>query len=572
MNDERMQPLLEAWLRDRDEAPRDVRGGVARVTGQLPQTRQRGRWWPLPAFERPMSTFPTGELAPVPIPATNGPAPARGFTMFSALKLVVASVIVALFGGFLLAGVLTTQHDGQVIPGEATASPETSGEPEIIIAPSETGKPVVRTDVVPDVELTVEAVEPGVYRIIDDGVREPSPVQGIVFGLDGGLWSETDDGLFRLGGDLVAWPSGTERSSGDDWRLRGVTPEGVIWTSEWEPPGFGHDVDVIRSYDGERWTVRKQDRPDIDLEIGPDGTVYGLWYDPPGIEGRPVVARYGADGWEQLDEPFDIGGLFADDDGGMWVRHDGGLSAYRDGELQSVYTKPAWTESREGLGQDGTPSARLRGSRVGPRCRTVAARRLQRHDLRPGRLAGVGPDDILRSIDGVEVAASPEGDLWTWRPGWPDPETECDSRPSRYDGERWASYLPGRCVEDLTFAPDGSLWVLAGVGASGLEEGDPFESHELYVITPEAPGTPEEMTVRCGRPGAEPRHPARRIAERRGGRAGHLPPARRWGVGPLSVVPRRRALAGLEHQGQHRRWRRWGHLRPARERVLPPRR
>ena len=30
-----------------------------------------------------------------------------GFTMFSALKFVVAAAIVALFGGFLLAGVLT---------------------------------------------------------------------------------------------------------------------------------------------------------------------------------------------------------------------------------------------------------------------------------------------------------------------------------------------------------------------------------------------------------------------------------------------------------------------------------
>ncbi len=45
------------------------------------------------------------------------------FTMFSALKFIAASAIVALFGGFLLSGVLTTQQGDQVVPGAATESP-----------------------------------------------------------------------------------------------------------------------------------------------------------------------------------------------------------------------------------------------------------------------------------------------------------------------------------------------------------------------------------------------------------------------------------------------------------------
>jgi hypothetical protein len=404
--------------------------------------------------------------------------------MFSALKFVVASVIVALFGGLLLAGILGTQLDDEVVPAAGSASPG----PDRTAAP--TG-PLVRSDIVPGVELTVEAVEPGVYRIIDDGVRDMAAVDSIAFGLDGGLWSETDEGVFRLGGELVAWPSGTKRSPEDDWRLRGVTPEGVIWTSEWEPPGFGQDVDVIRSFDGEQWTVRKQDRPDVDLHFGPDGTVYGGWWDPPGIEGLPVSARYGADGWEPLDEPFadGIGDWFADD-GDTWVQHDGGLSAYRDGELRSTYTQPAWTESRDGiwvrtaprrLDSDGRASAPDAGTWP---LDDYSVMTFARDGWR-----ALGPDDILRSLDGVEVDVSPEGDLWTWRPGWPDEGSGCDSRPSRYDGERWARYLPDRCVEDIEFASDGSAWVLTGVGASGLEQGDPFERHELYVITPGAPGT-----------------------------------------------------------------------------------
>ena len=46
-----------------------------------------------------------------------------GFTMFSAVKFVAAAAIVALFGGFLLAGILTTQQDGEVLPAAVTESP-----------------------------------------------------------------------------------------------------------------------------------------------------------------------------------------------------------------------------------------------------------------------------------------------------------------------------------------------------------------------------------------------------------------------------------------------------------------
>ena len=59
----------------------------------------------------------SSRTGPAPIPPTNGRQPARGFTMFSAVKFVVAAVIVALFGGFLLAGVLTTPQGERDGPG-----------------------------------------------------------------------------------------------------------------------------------------------------------------------------------------------------------------------------------------------------------------------------------------------------------------------------------------------------------------------------------------------------------------------------------------------------------------------
>ena len=40
--------------------------------------------------------------------------------MFSATKFLVAGAIVALFGGFLVAGVLTTQQDAEVLPAAVT--------------------------------------------------------------------------------------------------------------------------------------------------------------------------------------------------------------------------------------------------------------------------------------------------------------------------------------------------------------------------------------------------------------------------------------------------------------------
>ncbi|MEA2026796.1 MAG: hypothetical protein U9O18_08890 [Chloroflexota bacterium] len=46
-----------------------------------------------------------------------------GFKMFSALKFAAAAAIVALFGGFLLTGVFTTQQEDEMLPAAATESP-----------------------------------------------------------------------------------------------------------------------------------------------------------------------------------------------------------------------------------------------------------------------------------------------------------------------------------------------------------------------------------------------------------------------------------------------------------------
>ena len=75
-------------------------------------------------------------------------------TMFSATKFVVAGVIVALFGGFLLAGVLTQPSD-EMAPAAVTASPSPVTTEELLSG------------------MVTEEVEPGVLRIRDDAIEIP---------------------------------------------------------------------------------------------------------------------------------------------------------------------------------------------------------------------------------------------------------------------------------------------------------------------------------------------------------------------------------------------------------------
>ena len=60
MTDERESGLLfESWLKGTDPTPPDASQSVAQVMDRLPQTRQRARWWPLPALHRPASGSPS---------------------------------------------------------------------------------------------------------------------------------------------------------------------------------------------------------------------------------------------------------------------------------------------------------------------------------------------------------------------------------------------------------------------------------------------------------------------------------------------------------------------------------
>ncbi len=75
---------------------------------------------------------PVDDLAIFDAVAAEGRSQTRGFTMFSALKFIAAAAIVALFGGFLLMGVLTTQQGDEVAPAAVTESPEAESTSELL--------------------------------------------------------------------------------------------------------------------------------------------------------------------------------------------------------------------------------------------------------------------------------------------------------------------------------------------------------------------------------------------------------------------------------------------------------
>ncbi len=274
--------------------------------------------------------------------------------MFSATKFVVAAAIVALFGGFLLSGILKQQPSDEPLPPAAASA----SSPDATTAPKQT----VRSDLLPGVDLVVEAVEPGVYRVISDGVRDLSePLQRydyaawryrVVLTDDGRIgiadqfWkpprqrfglTETDVGYLLgddndlTGADEIGWafsqdpragtgPSSPERQTPEGTVLYAsdVSSDGTLWGVEWDVErwqarGVSAPV-VLHRRSGEEWTSfdggeeithLPGDALPAPLRVGVDGSVWltpgpawdlalGILGEP---QGEPPVPG----------EPYDIG-------------------------------------------------------------------------------------------------------------------------------------------------------------------------------------------------------------------------------------------------------------------------
>lgn len=81
-----------------------------------------------------------------------------------------------------------------------------------------------------------------------------------------------------------------------------------------------------------------------------------------------------------------------------------------------------------------------------------------------------GTADGVPSQSALVLTPAPDGGLWVRRDAKQEPGVDGIFR---FDGSAWRHYLPGRTIDAIDVAPDGSVWLLSGTG-------------DLYVITPEA--------------------------------------------------------------------------------------
>ena len=167
----------QSEMHDRDALMRDLLDTVH----ETPQQRRR-RWWPFRRHAALTSPLPSRELQPDlttvtangQTAASSGSGPAR----LGGIAVAFAAVALALFGGFLLLGLLGPESP-EALPGaSSSASPDTAPTPSetpmdlktpiataIAIATMAPGTGVAAVE--PD--FIAEQVEPGVERIISDG-------------------------------------------------------------------------------------------------------------------------------------------------------------------------------------------------------------------------------------------------------------------------------------------------------------------------------------------------------------------------------------------------------------------
>ena len=351
--------------------------------------------------------------------------------------------------------------------------------------------------------MVTEEVEPGVVRVVNDGVRDVSVPSGMwgAAGLsidrDGDIWVHGDTTAYRLGN-----PHEPVRTPHDS--LVGVTSDGTLWAAT---PGS-----TIASFDGKAWTERAEiDRTAwvIGIATTPDGTAWATAVDDsqcPGNTSTPScrqtqlvrIDETGAStgpGWEGA-EPGQLQRHtpMVSPDGDVWLveaedREKEGCSVgafhrYDGSEWQTIDVPEGLTTGSAGesfgFGPDGTLWAAT--GRSGTYCMD-ANQGLARLDESGWSLftedEGVRPwggEGAYGLSDHLRVA--PDGGVWVAGAGWDG----CHGV-ARFDGASWMPYLEGYCVDGLDITPEGTVWALAAA-----DSGSPLG---LYVITPEAAAAAE---------------------------------------------------------------------------------
>ena len=215
----------------------------------------------LTAFER-MLADATGQVVGPPRPvdvativrsATSSASPGGGSTttgrlhaatfassrlpfksMFTATKFVVAAVIVALFGGFLLAGVLTQESEVETPVVGASTSPEATSQLPVML-PSEIPGGI-------DTGSLDTPVGPARWvRLRGDDTTLPTSMDPVPVASGG--FATLDSGLLWRSSDLISWVSEPMPVAGGGGRLS--LADGTYWLSTVDPASLWRSRDTL---------------------------------------------------------------------------------------------------------------------------------------------------------------------------------------------------------------------------------------------------------------------------------------------------------------------------------------
>jgi hypothetical protein len=385
--------------------------------------------------------------------------------IWGSARFVVAAAVVALFGGFVLAGILATPEADENSPAATTPSPS----------------PVTVDSVLSGMVVSEET--PGVIVVENDGYRDVTNAPGmwndgaIAVGRDGTVWIIWPAGRFFRLGDEVAFDLEAFYDGGDgsyDIRSFEVGPDGTLWAIA---------ANSIVAFDpgSDEWARLEADIGGVhDIAIGADGTIWATT--------DAALVRFDDDGPSTYPWPpanvrdMNLDSLSVSDDGVVWLmwekdRDWGAVVRFDHGEWRF----------------DPLP---------GPVQPYVEA------DVSPDGILWVAGDDMyihhsLARFDGLEWSLFGEADGvqgWGGKQGFIPQETlvaplggsvvvdvsraaafpvnECYGV-ARYDRDTWVELPSPECVTDADTGPDGSVWVLGLLGPR-------YDGLRLTVIRPDA--------------------------------------------------------------------------------------
>jgi hypothetical protein len=504
---------IRAWLQEPIHLPEEGRATVAQRIRETPQQRH---WWPARPARRSQS-------------------------MLTAAKFAIASVVLAIVGGFVWAGALVQPSDDPVPAIVASPEPETAETAHPSTEPTSTPEPdSTPAELLPGVDLTTEEVEPGIYKVVSDGIRdlrelghdlrsgERFPGQDIYAAPDGDVWLLDGQGTgVRLGtAESVGFPEATDIEPSPDGAALArtgfsgigsgtgiVLSYGVLDDGTWEEHSLRRDTglivgDIAVDPEGTVWTARWSDGcakvaadgtitvkagsfsfADPDARIDPDAPLADV---PCGTYVAPIDPASGQelDGvlapvLEGGDRYLGVAGLWVDDDGSLWLLD---VWNHREKQARNVLSRfdgttfervalPDWLIARATMAPDGTLWALLRNWKQ-PTLARFDGSTWREWDRDDGVLS---IDDVYNDQELSFFEIAPDGSIWFN----PTAKVRRAQGVARFDGDALTRYLRGLRIYAMDIAPDGAIWVQAGTYSvkNGKERFGPVD---VYVITPEA--------------------------------------------------------------------------------------